>query len=197
MTNVSDNVRVAVTGAVSVGGDTFVAPTSAEGALTGATDLGYISDEGVTEARARDINDITAWQNGDVVRRVVTSASMSYRCVFLEAKREVVEEYYAGEVNTADGSIIVVPGKLSARKPWVFDYVDGDIAVRAYAPSGQVTEIGDQVWVNGEPVGYDVTVTCYPSSAITDGDGNSGSVKKFFSNLVEESSSSSSSSSSS
>lgn len=190
----SDNVRVAVTGAVSVGGGGFVAPTTADGALTGATDLGYISEDGVTEARSRDINDINAWQNGDTVRRVVTTSTMTYQCVFLETKREVVEEYYAGTVDPSNGSIVIVPGKLSARKPWVFDYVDGDTAVRAYAPAGQVTEVGDQVYSNGEPIGYDVTVTCFPSSTITDDDGNSGSVKKFFSGLVEESSSSSSSS---
>ena len=55
---------------------------------------------------------------------------------------------------------------------------------RGYAPKGEVTEVGDKVYVNGEVAGYECTVTCYPDPALTDADGNPGSVKYWDSGLI-------------
>lgn len=184
----SGNVDVAVTGAVSVGNDSATAPTSHNSTLTNYDDLGYVSDAGVTEARSRSTNDIVAWQNGDTVRTVVTSSVMTFRCVLLETKRETIEVYYGTEVDPDDGSLIIVPSETGGRRKYVFDYEDGDKMVRAYAPAGEVTEVGDQVWASGEPVGYEVTITCYPDSSLVDeGTGKTGAVKKWFSELIEAS----------
>lgn len=179
----SDNVRVAVTGVVSVGPTTATAPTDASAALTGFNDLGYVGEDGVTETRDRSTTKLKAWQNADTVREVVTDASISYKCVLLETKKETVELFYASTVDDTTGAIVIVPSATGGRQSFVVDVIDGDDFIRAYIPSGEVTEVGDQVYASGEAIGYEVTITAYPSTAITTADGEPGSVKKFYSSL--------------
>jgi hypothetical protein len=179
----STKVRVAVTGVVSVGPTTAAAPTTASAALTGFNDLGYVSDDGVTEARDRSTTALKAWQNADTVRQVVTDASITYHFVLWETKKETVELYYGSTVDPTTGSIVIVPSKSGGRQSFVLDVIDGSDFIRAYIPNGEVTEVGDQVYASGEAIGYDVTITCYPSSAIKTADGSPGSVKKFYSSL--------------
>ena len=70
----AENVRVGVTGAVYFAPAGTAVPTSVSGVLNAAfVDVGYIGEDGVSESISADTNDIKAWQNGDVVRRVQTS----------------------------------------------------------------------------------------------------------------------------
>jgi hypothetical protein len=179
----SANVRVAVSGAIFVGDSTAVAPTDADAPPgTGWNDLGYASENGVVETRNRSSNTIRGWQNGDVLREVITEASIAYQFTLVETKPETIELYYATTV-AADGSIIIVPSKTGGRRPYIIDVIDGDDFIRAYIPSGEITEVGDQTYANGEAIGYEVTVRAYPLPSLLDGDGNTGSVEKWYSSL--------------
>jgi len=162
------NVRVAVTGAVSVGDTDATAPTGTSGALTGFTDLGLISEDGVTESRGRSTNDIKAWQGGALVRTVVTDATLTYHFVLLETNPDTVELFYgaAATPGATDGSLVVVPTSTGGRKSFVLDVIDGAELLRVYVPQGEVTEVGDRVYQNGEAIGYEVTVTAYNDSTI-------------------------------
>ena len=51
MTASADNVLVGITGAVYIGDTSATAPTSSTSALTGFSDLGYVSNDGVTITR--------------------------------------------------------------------------------------------------------------------------------------------------
>jgi hypothetical protein len=168
MTQDSANVRVAVTGAVSVGATTAAAPTGTSGTLTGFTDLGLVGEDGVTEARGRTTNSIKAWQNGATVRTVVTDGELTYHFVMLETKKETVELYYGTTVTeaAADGNFVIVPTSTGGRKSFVIDVVDGAELERVYIPQGEVTEVGDKVYANGEPIGYECTVTAYADATI-------------------------------
>ncbi|QKS15686.1 hypothetical protein HUN59_05160 [Curtobacterium sp. Csp2] len=160
----SENVRVAVTGAAYVATTTATAPTTATSALgVDYKDLGYISDGGITETRDRSTNQIRAWQNSALVREPVTESSITYNFVMIETKKETVAEYY-GTTVAADGSIKIDPGKTGGRKSYVFDVIDGDEVIRIYVPNGEVTEVGDQTYVNGDPIGYEITVTGYATT---------------------------------
>ena len=179
----SANGRVAVTGAVSVASTSAEAPDDADTPLADFDDLGYVHEDGVTETRDRSTEKLKAWQNADVVREVVTEASMTYQFKLIETKRETLELYYGATVED-DGSLTIVPSSTGGRQSFVLDVVDGDDFIRAYIPSGEVTEVGEQVYASGEAIGYEVTIAGYPSTKILTPDGNPGSVKKWYSSLV-------------
>lgn len=164
----SSKVRVAVTGAVSVGATTAAAPTGTASALTGFNDLGYVGEDGVTETRDRNSETIRAWQNGAAVRDVVTEGTLTYSFVLLETKKETVELFYGTTVTQAatEGNFVIVPTKTGGKKSFVIDVVDGAELERVYIPSGEVTEVGDKVYANGEPIGYEVTITAYDNAGI-------------------------------
>lgn len=180
----SSNVRVAVTGAVYVGLTTATGPTGTTGPTTGFDDLGYVSEDGVTEARNRSTNKIKGWQNGATLREVVTEADATYHFTLVETKVETVELYYGAAV-AEDGSIVIDPAQTGGRKSYIIDVIDGDDFIRTYIPEGEITEVGDQVYANGEPIGYEVTVTAYPSKKLTADGGGPGTVKKFYSSLAD------------
>lgn len=179
MATSSANVRVAVTGELLIGSVGATAPTTTASATTTFTGLGYISDDGITESRSRDTNDITAFQNGDTVRTVVTSASLTYALTLIETKKETLELYYGVTATTgaSEGSFVVVPAATGGRKAFILDVIDGSELRRTYIPQGEVTEIGDLVYQNGEPIGYEVTISAYPDSVIN------GSAKVFTTSL--------------
>lgn len=159
----STKVRAAVSGAVSVGPTTAAAPTGTSGVLTGFVDLGYVSDAGVTEGRSRDTNEIHAWQGGALVRTLVTSGSLTFQFVLLETKADTVKLFYGAVITStaADGSFVVVPTNTGGRQSFVLDVIDGAELIRVYVPQGEVTEVGDRVYVNSDPIGYDCTLTAY------------------------------------
>lgn len=164
----SANVNVAVTGAVSVGTQVAAPPTTATAALgTGWTDLGYISDSGIVEGRSRSTKKITAWQFAAVVREVVTESGVTWKVTFIETKKEVVELYYASSLLVIEGSLKINPAATGGRQPFCIDRVDGTDFIRTYIPEGELVEApGDQTSASGDPLGYSVTITGYPSVSL-------------------------------
>ena len=162
-------MRVAVSGEVLVGATTAAAPTGTGGVTTGFTGLGYVSEDGVTETRDRSSDPIKAWQNGATVRTVVTDSGLTYTFTLLETKKETVETFYGTTVTqaVAEGNFVIVPANTGGRKSFILDVVDGAELLRVYIPSGEVTEVGDVVYSNGEPIGYEVTITTYEAAAIS------------------------------
>ena len=178
----SENVRVAVTGAWYTAPLSAAAPTGPASQLaTEYKDLGYVGEDGITETRDRSTNQIRAWQNAALVREPVTESSITYAGTLIETNRDVLEAYY-GVAVAADGSIKIDPGKTGGRKKAVIDIIDGDQLIRIYVPSGEVTEVGDQVFANGEPIGYEITMTGY---SVTVG-GETYSAIKWYSGLAED-----------
>lgn len=162
----SANVNVAVTGGVAFAPTATTAPVDASTALpVDWLQVGYISDDGVVETRERSTSNIVAWQNADVVRTVTTESSISVQFTAIETNPNSIQLYYGSEVDTTDGSVSIVPADSGGRRSIVVDYVDGDKFVRLYLPEAEVTEVGDLTLASGDPVGYDVTLTGYPSAS--------------------------------
>lgn len=175
----SNAVDVGISGTLSYGATTAAAPIDATTALPSADwkDVGYISDDGVTETRDRSTDTIVAWQNSDTVRTVVTDSSISVQFTGIETNQNMVELFYGSAVTTTDGSVEIVPSDSGGRRSFVLDYVDGNKTVRLYLPNAEVSEVGDLTVAAGEAVGYDVTIVGYPGSG-------GFSAKKWFSSLV-------------
>lgn len=182
----SSKVRVAVTGGVFIGETNATPPNDANSDPTnnGFADLGYVHEDGVTETRERSTEQLRAWQNADILREVVTEATMTYTFRLVETKAETIALYYGSDVDPLDGSVAIVPARTGGRKSFIIDVIDGTDFIRTYIPNGEVTEVGEQVYASGEAVGYEVTITAYPSNSIPTDDGQPASVKKFYSSLV-------------
>lgn len=164
----ASNVRVAVTGAVYVAPTGTTLPTTAAASLDGEfVDLGYVSEDGVTEAYEDESTDIKAWQGGATVRTVITGSTATLAFTMVETKADVLELFHKNSSVVSDGSTgykmnVVQP--TVDKRVFVLDVVDGTEEVRIVVPSGEVTERGEIVYKNDEPVGYQVTITCYPTT---------------------------------
>lgn len=173
-----DEVRVGVDGIVSTGAfGTAIAPTTAVSVLAAPwKDLGYVSEDGVTESTSVSSEKIRAWQKAKVVRTTITEGTVSWSLVLIQTNADTVALYHGGTVAT-DGSIIVDPTAERPVLAFVIDVIDGDEIIRSYAPEAQVTEVGDLVYQNGAPIGYEVTIEANHNETL------GGSVKKWYASL--------------
>lgn len=163
MVNTAQNVRVATTGAVSLAPMATALPADATTELIAAfKDVGYIGPDGVTQAIETDVTDITAWQNGDTVRKVQTSHDVTFQLVMLETNELSLKVYYADKDATAKA--VKVTGAQSPHNIVVIDVLDDKHSIRIVLPDAQVTERGEIVYQNEEATGYDVTFTAYPDA---------------------------------
>ncbi len=176
MANTPANVTVSVTGAVYTGPTTTTAPTNATTALAaGFIDLGYIGTDGLTETRDRSTTQVRAFQNNDLIREVVTESTVTFKFVLLESTAATLAAFYGATLTTSDGGIVVDGNATGGRKSFIFDIIDGANTIRIYVAQGEVLSVGDVVYANGEPIGYDMTVTAYPVAGVP--------YKKFYSAL--------------
>jgi hypothetical protein len=157
----SDNVRVAVTGAVYVAPTGTASPAYSDDALNAAfVDLGYISADGVSESIDKSTTQIRSWQDGSLVREIVSDGTYSVSMTFIETNEDVVNLYYGGSV-TLGGSIDIDPRATGGRQSFVIDVIDGTSIERTYIPAGEITSVGERTLASGEAIGYEVTVTAY------------------------------------
>lgn len=183
----SANAFIARTGAVYVGVQAGVtAPTAVDSALDAdLKDLGYISSDGLAEKFETNSETVTAFQNGDTIDSSVTEATMTFEATFIEAgNSHLVEQFYADTIDGDDGSVLVSPGATPGRIAMVVDMISGTKRIRYWIPEAEVTKNGDVQYQNGQPVGFPVVVTCYPSSTLLKGDGTACSAKRWSSQLV-------------
>jgi hypothetical protein len=182
----SANVRVAVTGAVSVADKGTVLPTDATTALKTPdyTDLGFVSSDGVKVTLDKSTSDVKAWQNSTVVREVITDAKFTIQFKLVETTADTLALYYGSDVK--DGKINIDPAKGSGRHVLVIDVVDGDNLERTVAAEAEITATGELTYAGGDAVAYDLTFTCYPSSAHTDDEGNPVAAVKYLSYLDDQ-----------
>jgi hypothetical protein len=161
----AENVVVGITGKVYVGATSATAPTASTSTLTGFSELGYVSADGIEFATDKSTNQIRAWQNSDLVREVVTEGTVTYKFTLLETNQDVIEAYFGSTM--VDGKIALNPVATGGRKSFVLDVVDGAKAIRHYVPAGEILAIEAQTFVNGEAIAYGVTVTAYASGGRT------------------------------
>jgi hypothetical protein len=163
----STQVSSAITGAVSkITAETII--TSADQDISGAGTInyGFAGSGGVTITTDVTTNNIVAWQYASVVRVTTGEASTSYTFTLLQNSKEARELYYGAE--EVGGKILYKPSATTKGR-FVIDYIDsewggtGDVLYgRHVINKGQVTSRGDIVLVNGEAIGYEVTITAFP-----------------------------------
>lgn len=160
-----------VSGAIYYAATTATLPDDTTDALTGFTELGYASEDGVTNTNNPETENIRAWGE-DVVLTVQQSRDDTFQLKLIEALNVEVLKAVYGSTNVtgtlSTGIAVDVNDDEPEAHAWVIDMVMRDnTAKRIVIPNGKITELGDITYADNEAVGYEITITCMP-----DGDGN-------------------------
>lgn len=158
-------VRVGITGELYSAATTTAAPTTSVSALNAAfIGLGYVGEDGVEEAYDDTVEEIVAWQGARVVRANTTSSKATLKLKLIETKGATLGLFHKGStvavVSAGQWKLDVVNPTPDPRS-FVLDVLDGTKHIRIYVANGEVTERGAIVYANGEPIGFEVTITCY------------------------------------
>jgi hypothetical protein len=165
----SANVFTPASGGIYVAPVGTALPTDLTTALNAAfKEVGYLGSDGLEEIPTRSTSEVKAFQNNDTVAEPTTEAKQQYTFTMIESNPVSLETYYGQTATrtTGEGTIGVNPAKTGGRKSWVFTVVDGEGVKRErqVIESGEVVEKGNVVYRNGQPVGYQVTITAYSVS---------------------------------
>lgn len=170
--NNAANVAVgqpSVTGAINAAPIGTTLPTDASTALDAAFEnLGYISEDGLTNSIATDNQNTVAW-GGDVVLKQQTSRDETFTFRAIETNGVVLRQAYGDENVTVTGTSIEIihNGDDMPYQSYVMNIVMGKTATgtrikRIVVPMSKITEIGDIVYNNTDPIGYDFTLSALP-----------------------------------
>lgn len=164
----SGNVTAAkpkVGGAIYVGATNATLPTDATTAIGSAfTELGYASEDGLTNSSSPESDSIKAW-GGDTVLTLLTAREDTFGVTLIEAMDPEVLKLVYGDTNVtgtlATGITVNANAGDLGEHAFIIDMVLKDNAVkRIVIPIGKVTEIGEITYSDSDAVGYELTITC-------------------------------------
>lgn len=130
-------------------------------------DGGYLSDDGVTNSVDRDTTTVTAF-GGDTVLNVTASKTETFQFGMLETSRDVMAFVYGADnvSGTDDAFVVKHNAKDNPHLVDVFEFaMTGDRVKRIVIPDGQVSDLDDVSYADGDAIVYTPTITAYPDSA--------------------------------
>ncbi len=167
----SDNVRVGYAGSVYIGLPGATAPVDPETAWDADdwTELGHITEDGITEQSSQDVAEFKAWgYPNSPVRIQTTSEEFSFQITFMETNVQILSIFHGIELDdfastAASGghAQFLKAMKGMAQVPQVralgIDVVDGTHLTRIIVPKAQLTDRGDLSYKTDETVNYQMT----------------------------------------
>lgn len=168
MANTATNVtagKPAVAGAIYVeSSSSATLPTSATTSLTGFTSLGFVSEDGLTNANTFDSEGIKEW-GGSTVLTIENNYEDTFSFTLIESLNvDVLKEVFgasnvSGTLST--GITVNVKPEQHATKKWVVDMImRNGVLKRICIPAGAISSLAEVAYKNDEAVGYEVTLTC-------------------------------------
>lgn len=175
MSNTAANVSVgkpAIGGAISRAPLGTALPTSATETLAGGfVNLGYISEDGLTNSNAVERESYNAW-GGDQVLSAMKGRADNFQFTSIEALNTEVLKAFYGDANVAGtlaaGITVTANANEIGGYVWVVDMIlRGGALKRVVIPDGVLSATGDVVYRDNQPVGYQMTL-----AAMADSSGN-------------------------
>ena len=145
-------------------------PTDATTSLAAAfKEIGYISEDGVTNSISKTTNEIKEW-GGDTVDSEVSEQTDQFTFKSIESMNVDTLKAVFGDTNVTEstGAItILVKAGAFGEGVWVIDVAQkGGRLKRIVIPDGKITALGDIVYNGSEAVGYDITLSAFYDSTI-------------------------------
>lgn len=138
-----DGTQVRVAGA----GRVYVAPTSAAAPVDSSTalaaeytDLGYVTEDGVSFTFGRETEDLNSWQ-ADKVRVLTLRAPKSVEFALMQSNADTITTALGGGSVTEDaGEFTILPpaDDVNEERALVIEFSDGGVAYRYYFPRVQI-----------------------------------------------------------
>ena len=154
---------------------------SAKAALSGLTDSGYISEEGVALSTSFSLTDFREMNRG-TVRKGVDSfdGTLSYSELQLMNETALKRKFGADNVSTVDASAehgkqtrVKIGSTLPPVQTHAFKLKDGDVRAILWVPRGQITNGIDMTFAANSIAELPIEISCYD-------DGNGGHIYLFF-----------------
>lgn len=132
--------------------------------------LGYVSEDGVTNGNSPSGDKVRAW-GGTTVLNYMEDRPDTFKLKLIEAFNPEVLKTIYNEANvnvTASSGDIHVKASAEEMKQyaWVIDMLlKGNRAKRLVVPIASITELEEIVYKDNEPVGYGITLSAEPDSS--------------------------------
>lgn len=170
------DVKNISTGKPKIGGAIFRAPvgtelpTDAKASLNVAfKGLGYVGEDGVKNENTAESERKKAWGGDDVVNLQKGKTDVFSFKLLESLNVEVLKAVYSDEnvSGTLDAGITIkANGNENPLCSWVIDMIlKGGILKRIVIPNASVTEVGEILYKDNDPIGYDVKVSAVPDSS--------------------------------
>ena len=145
-------------------------PTSADATLNGAfKQLGYISEDGLTNSNAPSNTDIKAW-GGDIVLSATNERPDTFNYKLLEVLNiDVLKSVYGTAKVTGTSLASGITVKATSEDVEDMEYVvdmimNGGILKRLVVSRAKLSGLGDISYKTGDACAYDITITAYPDA---------------------------------
>src|SRR5699024_2731524 len=125
----------------------------------------YLYTDRVVETSERSTDEIRAWV-GQMVRSVQTECGTTLALTQIESRNTKELKLVFGDDNvdacTAGEIVIKRNEKVLPHRHFIIDMLDGENSRHLDVGYGQVTEVGDISYVDGEAISYELTISCDP-----------------------------------